>query len=67
MIRIEKLIMLGLTYDIGVECSPRDRVYGVKLSRLRLNITEELIKRHAIIGYDLLLYGIRFDCMDQKY
>lgn len=37
MIRIKKLIMLDHTKEIEVENMSRDRVYGVKLSRLWLN------------------------------
>ena len=38
MIRIEKLVMIGHTQKIEVECTPRDRVFGVELLRLGLNL-----------------------------
>ena len=40
MIRIEKSIMLGHTWKIRVKCTPRDRVYGVELFGLGLNLIE---------------------------
>ena len=38
MIRIGKSIMIGHTQKIEVECIPRDRVFGVELLRLGLNL-----------------------------
>ena len=45
---------------IGVECTPRDMVYGVELSRLGLNIIEGFTEHlNAIIKQSVLSYGIR--------
>ena len=50
MIRIEKLIILGYTYKIEVESMRRNKVYGVELSILGLNLIEGFIEHYAIIG-----------------
>ena len=49
MIRIEKSILLGHTYEVEVDYMLRDKMYGVELSRLRLNLigTEYF---NAVIG-----------------
>ena len=49
MIRIEKSIVLGYTLDIEVECMPRDRMYGVELSGLGLNLIAGFIKHFKVI------------------
>ena len=46
--------MFGHTYKTGVESTLRDRVYGVELFRLWLNLIEGFIKHHAIIGCPML-------------
>ena len=38
IIMIERSIMLGHSYEVEIECTPRDRVYSVELSGLWLNL-----------------------------
>lgn len=45
---------------VKVDCTPRDRVYGVELSTLKLNLIEGFMELfHTIIRQLMLSYGIR--------
>lgn len=59
--------MLVHTLEMEVKCTPRDRVYGIELSRLGLNLIEGFTKCfNVMIGQLSLMYRIRINYLDHR-